>query len=84
MSSSACLSNDHSPSKGSPPSELLFSRFDAASSPNSATGSPGFAVTSPVSQFESPTGLNLVVDLFSFPLQQHTSSSLPAFSFVVC
>jgi len=80
MSSSPYLSNDHSPCTCSPPSKLPFSRFDGV---GSVAESLGFVTASLASQSKSPVGLNLVVDLSSYPLQQHTGSSLSTFSFLV-
>jgi hypothetical protein len=80
MSPSTCLSNDHSPGTCSPPLELPFSRFDVV---GSVVGSLGFVAANLASRSESRVELNLVVDLSSYPLQQHTGSSLPTSSFVV-
>jgi len=80
MSPSTCLSNDHSLGTCSPPSELLFSRFVIV---GFVAGSLGYVAVSLASRSESPVGLNFVIDLSSYPLQQHTGSSLPTSSFVV-
>lgn len=64
----ACLSNDHSLGRGSPPSELHFSKFDVVGSCGSIDGSPKFATTSLVFWSDSPVGLNLVVDVSSYSL----------------
>lgn len=77
------LSNDHYPGTNSSPLELQFSRFDVASSPGYAVGSLGSTATSPVSRFESLIGLNLIVYLSFYPLQEHASSTLLASSSMV-
>jgi hypothetical protein len=56
--------------------ELQFFRYDTTGSSGFADDSPNFAASSPVYWSDSPTGLNLVVDLYFYPLQQHKRFNL--------
>jgi len=77
LSPYACLSNDHCAGTGSPSPDAHVLRSAVIEQPGFATASPVSAVqTSPPTA--SPTGLQLCVDLFSYPLQHlpgtgHTS-----------
>jgi len=84
LSPYACLSNDYYTGTGSPSSDAHVLRSAAAEQPGSPAEHPSFASASPSSavptspSIASPAGLQLCVDLSSYPLQHllvtgHTS-----------
>jgi hypothetical protein len=64
-----CFSNDHSLGTGFSPSELHFSRSATVKTHDSATNSSGYTAVSFTPQSSSLADLQLIVDLFSYPLQ---------------
>jgi len=84
ISPSACFFNDHYAGTSSSPSELHISRFVTAYNIGSAIGSLTFAAASSGPSTSSPADLQLFVDLFSYPLQQLTSSSFSPPRSVAC
>ena len=75
LSPYACLSNDHCAGIGSPSSDVHVLRSIAVEQSGSATEHPSSAAASPASTVPtspstaSPAGLQLCVDLSSYPLQ---------------
>jgi len=74
LSPSACFSNDHFAGTGSPPSGSHISKSVTAATSDSTASSPDSTAVSSGPSSASPTGLQLCVDLSSYPLQQLPSS----------
>jgi len=80
LSPYACLSNDHCAGTGSPSSDTHVLRSAATEQPSSAADHPSSTAASPVSAVQtspftaSPAGLQLCVDLSSYPLQHLPST----------
>ena len=68
MSPSACFYNDHYAGTSSPPLKLHSSRSVTAATSDSAVGSPTSVVVSSSPSTNSPVGLQLFIDLSSYPL----------------
>jgi len=82
MSPSVCFSNDHYTRTGSPPSGSYISRSVIATTSDSAASSTASTDVGSDPSSDSPAGLQLFVDLSSYPLQQLPSSdpSAPRFT----
>jgi hypothetical protein len=74
MSPSVCFSNDHYAGTCSPPLGSYISKSVIVASSDSAASSPASADVSSDSSSDSPAGLQLFVDLSSYPLQHLPSS----------
>lgn len=77
MSPHASLSNVHSPGTSFTHLRMPFSGSDTTAPPSSVD-----ALSASLS--DSPTGLNFVVDLYSYPLHQTSRSDLPLALLVSC
>jgi len=73
LSPSACIFNDHYARISSPSPDVHASRSAVVEQTSFATGSPGSAVSTSPST-DSLAGLQLCVDLSSYPLQQLTGT----------
>jgi len=73
-SPSTCFSDDHYTGTSSPPSELQLFRFVIAANIDSTTGSLTSVVTSLGPSSNSPTSLQLFIDLSSYHFQQLPTS----------
>lgn len=74
MSLSACFSDDHYACTSSPPLELHLSKSVTTASTDSMAGSHLFAAVNTSSLADPSAGLQIFVDLSSFPLQLLPSS----------